>query len=407
MTMTRLVSMCAVLVGATALGQTLVVPWSSETRSIPSNVAGDPAIARRQVALESGTFDQLFIIGTDAVQNGVYVFNLDGTVAQTLPLGPVNSADVRDRFLFVSNNNLGVQAFALADAGFLQLAPTSFSVTTPGPLAVYAVDDSTTSLWVDTRSATMRRFSAQEDGGRVSYSNDPDVTLSQGASGLAADPRTGQLYVSQPAVGILQVDPNGQSRYVVSVDGGELGAIVGGVAVMPLLDGGAWLFSAAASRDRVVVHEVDVTNGSTFIGSFELGPPDGGASRARSPAFLDLSTVPSTVFPRGLLVVQDGVSANYKIVDLAKLDALFPLPPTWPAADAGMMSVTDAGSMVSDGGTTPDAGVRDGGTTSGGGGGSPRPPIGSDPEPRGCGCNAPSILVLPLLLLWWIRRPRS
>jgi myo-inositol-hexaphosphate 3-phosphohydrolase len=402
MTLNRSLTACWFLFASRAFAQ-LVVPWASETVSIPSTVAGDPTTLSRTFVLEDGGLAiQTAIVGTDTVQNGAYVFNLDGTVAQLLPLGPVNAVDARDDVLFVTNPNVGLQAFVLGDGGFQQLAPVSFNVPSPGPIAARPVDADTTELWVDTRSTTLRRFTVHRDGGALTWTAQPSVTLPQASSGLAVDPRTGQLYVAQPSRGILQLDPDGQGRFVVAIDAGQLGAVVGGLDLLPLLDGGAWLFSAVASRDRVAVYEVDALNGSTLVGTFEVGAPDGGAARARLPAHLDLYTQPIPGFPRGLLTLHDGVVANYKIVNLVDVDAVLPFPPTWPA-DGG--AAADAGASDAGTGTT-DGGVRDGGTIGGGGGG-PRPPVGSDPEPKGCGCTSPSILILPLLLLWWIRRSRS
>lgn len=402
MTLNRTLALCTCLVASSALAQ-LVVPWASETATIPSTVAGDPTVVSRTVVSDDGGLvTQTGVVGTDTVQNGVYVFNVDGTVAQVLPLGPVNSVDARDDLLFVTNPNLGLQAFVLGDGGFQQLAPVSFNVRSPGPIAVWARDADTSELWVDTLSTTLRQFTVRRDGGALTYTAQPGLTLPQPSSGLAVDPRTGFLYVALPSLGILQLDLDGEGRFVVSIDGGQLGAVVGGVDLLPLLDGGTWLFSAVASRDRVAVHEVDVVNGSRLVGTFEVGAPDGGATRARLPAHLDLFTQSIPGFPRGLLTLHDGVVGNYKIVNLVDVDAVLPFP-TWPA-DGGAAS--DAG--TSDGGVdagTSDAGFRDGGTSGGGGG--PRPPVGSDPEPKGCGCTSPSILILPLLLLWWIRRSRS
>ena len=108
-------------------------------------------------------------------------------------------------------------------------------------------------------------------------------------------------------------------------------------------------------------------------------------------------------FPRGVLIVQDELTANYKLVSLAAVDAVFPLPPPYipgaappPLVDAGS---ADAG--TADGGFT-DAGVSDGGGVTGF---NPRPaPSAVDPTPS-CGCTGGAFTVLPaLLLLWWIRR---
>jgi hypothetical protein len=111
---------------------------------------------------------------------------------------------------------------------------------------------------------------------------------------------------------------------------------------------------------------------------------------------LDLTPFRLTGYPKGLLVVHDGLTANYKYVSLADLAANLvtstgsPLPiglPPAPPSDAG----TDAGV---DGGT-------DGGSKGGKGG---LGGIIGDPPPT-CGCSAGPGSAL-LLAAWLVARRR-
>jgi hypothetical protein len=199
---------------------------------------------------------------------------------------------------------------------------------------------------------------------------------------------------------------------VASIDAGQLGATIGGLALLPLADGGTWIITTNPAAEVLVASEFDpsvpILN---VMGSAAVGPPDGGSARARVPQHLASTTTPMPGFPSGMLVVHDTTLANYKLVSLEPLASVLSIPPLdIPVEpDAGMRS--DAGSDAGSGdGGTGDGGTTDAGrpTSDGGGGGSgPGPGAGVDPPPS-CSCGNPLLVFLPaLLLLWWIRRPRN
>lgn len=396
--MKRLVALALAVVPFVATAQPFVVPWSAQTTPIPSTRAGDVAFVHRDLTLDDGGTERLIaLVGTDTAQVGAYAWSVGGTLGQVLPLGPLSGVHGVDDLLLIGNLNFGLQGFTLGDAGLEQLTPTSFPSISPGPIT-FAPRDGGFVVYVDTHSTNLRKVGLTRDGGQLVFSAEGQLPLPQPASGLTIDPRTQQLYVAQPSLGVLRIDPDGTSTFVGSIDGGQLGAVVGGLELMPLVDGGAWLFSAVASSDQVAIHALHPLDGMVFVGAFSVGSPDGGAARARQPAHLALMLLPFGTEKRGLLALHDDLNANYKIVSLDALNDVISLPLTSP----------DAGVATPDAGT--DAGVIDAGH-SGTGGGSPGggfvPPPGVDPPPSGCSCGMPSFLILPVLLLWWIRRPRS
>lgn len=392
--------LASLLVASSALAQ--VVPWTAETSSIPSTQAGDPTF----VATPAGV--QL-VVGTDTAQTGIFAWTPDGVLAQVLPFGIVTAADSRGALVAVSSANNGLLFFHASDAGLTQLQP-ALNVATPGQVALARHADGGYELWFDTSSQTVEHYavSPAPDGG-VSFVALASITVPEVPSGLAVDDRSGQLYVGQPTLGVMAVQRNGTSSFLLSIDAGQLGTLVGGLDLFLSADGGALLFSTSPNSDEVMVHALAGAQ-ATFRTALEIGVPDGGSARVRGPKFVDVFEQPVAGFPRGVLVLHDGVMGNYKIVSLASVHAVFPLPdpflPPAPAGDAGLPSDAGVADAGVDGGV--DGGVVDGGT--GGGGGSGRPPgpaPGVEPPPS-CGCTGGPFTVLPaLLLLWWIRRLRS
>jgi len=388
----------SLLVAGAAFAQ--VVPWKAETTSIPSAQAGDPAFVFLDRPGDAGIDDAgvALVIGTDTAQTGVYTFGPGGVLEQIVPLGLVNAADARGSLLLVAQANGAVVSFEVGDGGLTRLAPLGVAVPTPGRLALTDNHDGGFEVWVDTSSTTLQHFSITRDAQpqTLSFTPQPSVVIPQVPAGLVSDDRDGRLYLSFANLGVAALELDGGLNFVISIDGGQLGPVVGGVELFPMADGGTLLFTASPSTAKIVVHQV-AGQQSTFITQFALGAPDGGPTRANLMRHLALFPSGFPDFPLGALIVQDGVLANYKLVSLADVAPLVPqlVPPA-----------------AVDGGTSLDGGVRDGGSGPSGGGpggvpGGGMPSGGVDPVAT-CGCTSAPLALLPaFLLLWWIRRPRS
>lgn len=401
------ISLASLLVATSALAQ--VVPWTAETSSVLSSRAGDPTFVVVPRPADAGV---RLVVGTDTGQPGIFTWAPDGVLEQILtPFGLVNAADSRGPLVVVTSANNTLLLFEVSDAGLTQLEPANFNVPSPGQVAFAQNADGGFEVWVDTSSPTVEHFAMSPvvDGG-VTFTALASLTVPERPSGLAVDDRTGRLYVAQPTMGVIAVERDGGAGFLISIDAGHLGPLVGGIDLFLSADGGALLFSASPTPEEVVVHSISGGQ-ATFRTALQIGAPDGGGARAAFPHYLDVYERPLPGFPRGVLVVQDGTSGNYKIVSLADVNAVFPLPdPYIPggATDAGVVPVPDAGP---DAGTDAgvDAGVVDGGAGDAGSGGGrpPGPAPGVAPTPT-CGCTGGPFAVLPaLLLLWWIRRIRS
>lgn len=370
------------------------VHWSAETSAIPANMARDPAI----LASADGGF---LVLGTDSLQVGAYAYRSSGQLQQVLPLGPVIAADHRRGLTLIIGASGAVFAVvALEDGGLAQVTPSA-SVLSAGNVVIDDSPDGGLGAWFEA-NGQLKHYQVGLAGG-FSLTADGTIALPQVGSGLTVDHRTGRLFVGQPTLGVWTIDDAGIPEWAASIDAGRLGAVVGGLELLELADGGAWLFEAAASDDAISLFSFQSVNHLlAFEGSVVVTAPDGGSARAASPGSLALFQWGVEQFPRGVMVVQDSFNANYKIVSLADVDQVIPLPPGPPRSDAGM--------VMTDGGTTvPDAGTRDGGgSIPGGGGGTGGHMTNPDfPQTNPCGCTTlEGLVALPaLLLLWWIRRP--
>ncbi|MFT3714228.1 MAG: hypothetical protein QM817_41725 [Archangium sp.] len=387
------------LVASVALAQPIVVPWSTETTSIPSSQAGDPAI----ITTSGG-----FVIGTDTAQIGAYSYTPTGALQQVIGLGPLKSADSRGPLLFVATANSAIHAFIdLGDGGLGQVAPLSFSVLSAGFIALQDVHDGGFVLHV-TRTATLQRFSVNiEDGGLI-YAPLDQLNLPQVPAGITVDDRNGNVFITLPTMGVVLIEPLGNPQFVASIDAGQLGATIGGLTLLPLVDGGTWVLTTNPQAEVIVASEFNSSvPGLTVMGSAAIGAPDGGSVRARLPQHLASTLQPMPGFPKGMLAVQDTTLANYKLVSLEPLANLLQIPgvdfPPEPDSGVSDGGRTDGG--VTDGGAD---GGADGGGTTGPGGGGTGPGGGRMDPPTGCSCGNPLLVFLPaLLLLWWIRRPRN
>lgn len=400
--MTRLTATTALCLASLVQAQT-VVRWDVETQAIPSTQAGDVAIV--------GTHGGL-VVGVDTAQIGGYAYTpATGQLAKIIPIGPLKSADARGPFLFLTTANNGLFAyFDDADAGLVQLEPLSFSILSAGFVALRDKGNSDFTLHV-TRTASVERWDLHVEDGGVQFTSIDQVTLPQVPNGVAVDDRNGNLFITVPRGVLLLPAPGGGSNtaaFIASTDAGQLGPQPGGVALLPLRDGGVWVLTTNATGPTVVVHELNQVNTTLdFIGAVAIGAPDGGAARAALPLHVDATLASLPGFPRGLVAVHDGVSANYKLVSLQGFDDAFPIPPLTNEDDGGVEDAgsTDAG--ATDGGQSD--GGRDGGTggASGGFGGNGGNGIGPDPMPAGCSCGDPLLVFLPVMLgVWWIRRLR-
>ena len=391
-----------VVVACSAWGQR--VPWASETVSVPSTRAGDPTFLYVP-GIDAGL---RLIVGTDTINPpGAVLFPLGGTTA-FLQGGAVKSADSRGNLLVTTSpgTNLVLVYRFTADGVASRIDTGNFFVNSAGQVALGSRPDGGFDLWVDTSNTELEHYAMSIPAiGMATFMPLPTVIVPELPSGLAIDDRTGRLYVGQPSRGILTVDRNGVSSFLLSIDAGQLGSAVGGIDLFLAADGGVLLFSAAPNEGQIKVH-AHSGGQATFRASLTIADIDGGGAAVTNPAFVDIFEQAMPGFPRGVMVVQDDSNGSYKLVSLAAVNDVFALP-----AAFNPVVVTDAGAPLDAGtpdGGRGDAGIADAGVTDGGTGGtsSSRPPPSAVVPPDSCGCSGGPFALFPFFLLWCLRRPR-
>jgi hypothetical protein len=382
------------VVSSVALAQ--FVPWQARTLSIPSTRAADPAI------VTGGGVAML--VGTDPSQVGLYLYGLDGTSAGSVLTGAARSVDALGDVVVSTAYVLQELQVYRAVGNTLQPAlDATHNVPTPTAVALGPGADGGLIAWVDDSLPALRQIAlTPTDDGGFSAALLGSVPLPESSGGVAVDPTTGDVYVSQPNRGVLAIE-SGVPRFVVSIDAGQLGPVVGGVDVYPLAVGGSLLFTTSPATNEVVVHRLTPAGFATWLGAFRVAATVDGGTAVQLPGHLDVYPGALPGYPQGALVLHDGVLSNYALARLDDVAAAFTPPLPLGAAGGGA-----GGGGGSTGGGAGGGGGSSALPTPDGGTGSTRPPPSSEPMPTGCGCTAVPVVALPtLLLLWWIRRSRS
>lgn len=232
---------------------------------------------------------EILIVSTDRTDNSLRFFAMrDGALvevgARAVPLGFA----VEDVCLLRNASDGGVYAVAVGDGGEIE------------QLLLYATADGQ----VDARPA--RRINLPS---KIKY--------------CVADDATGQLYVSQQAVGIWRFngDPEADAAPAL-VDAAGLGRIREESGSLALYDGGRaarYLFATDASSGRLFVY--DRSAGDVYAGAVSLSGRDGAA--VREPGALHAVGAPlGAALPSGALLVTDEDAAagpGYKLVSITAL----------------------------------------------------------------------------------------
>ncbi len=342
-------------------------------------------------------------------QNGLLVYQLDGTQRPRLAEGAVLGVDVQEgvsvggisqQLVVVANQSLqGLVAYivnpttlGLSRAGLATITAQGF---TPNSVALY-VSPSTGRVFAFAGSATgaLRQFELTANQGDAGTTSNLVRSLNVGGPvvGLAVDDAQGVLYVVQQNVGIWQYgaepDDADARTAVDNVGGGGLVQPLGGVALYSASGDRGYLLAVNGGGDSVRVYDRAPT-AHTVRGSFTL-VTNGGIDAVENPRHVVVSNrALGSRFPLGMVAVHDatniGGTENFKLVPWDALAARF---------TPNLLVDTGGGGGATDGGT-PDGGADGGGEPVITAPPPPGPP-GTVPEDRALGepsCNCSSVSV--------------
>jgi 3-phytase len=310
-------------------------PARAVMASIETVVTTDPEVDADDPALWADPRDptRAVMFGTDKT-DGLYVHNMDGSVRQFLPSGPVNNVDLRADFPTVGGNRVLVAAsndaegangvnlylfdpatLTTSDYGFL---PTPYE---PYGFCMGRRDDGFY-LVVTTKAGTVHQMSVADGPQGPVIGPERVLTLGSQLEGCVAHDAADTLYVGEEDVGVwrFDLDPSGPSTAteIARVDRIRIKDDVEGLTI--LRDRGVdYLIVSSQGDSTYPVYRIEGDR-HVYVGRFAIvdGP---GIDRVTQTDGLDAFSGPIGPFPEGAIAFHDHEDVpnpgqqNFKIVD--------------------------------------------------------------------------------------------
>jgi len=301
------------------------------------DAADDPALwLHPQDAAKS------LILGTNK-QEGLVVYNLDGSEAARLPIGLINNVDLRQSaersydVALASNDQVNAVSVFLVDrtTGTVshrgdvptgRLEPYGICSGREGgrDLAGVTYKDGTAEIWAISASP------AELTGELLKT-----VKLATQLEGCVFDEAQGLIFVGEENQGLWKMAYRDAAPAPEQIDvvGGATGLVadVEGVSLWRGKDGAGWLVVSAQSDDRFVVYDRKAPH--TAMGSFSIGENTPlGIDAVTHTDGLDVFSGAMPGYPRGIVTVQDdgnprkGQDQNFKVVSWADIEQALGLP---------------------------------------------------------------------------------
>jgi 3-phytase len=279
------------------------------------------------------------VIATDK-NLGLYVYDLEGKLLQTLPDGRMNNVDLRDGFVvdgkprtLVAASNRTTKSIALyfLDPATRRLTSAGDAVPTgfadPYGLCMYAAADGGGYFVFanDSEDGGFRQWKITAANGRASAQPVREFVVGSQSEGCVADDETGNLYITEEDGGFwkysARADGGTARREIDRVEGTNgLKADIEGVSLWTGAEGRGYLVLSNQGADNYAVYRREGDN--AFVGLFHVvADAARGIDGVSETDGLDLSSAAlGPRFPDGLLVVQDGRNLaprerqNYKFV---------------------------------------------------------------------------------------------
>ena len=305
-----------------------VVPAAVETVGMGStgDAADDPA-----VWVHPTNPAQSLILGTNK-DVGVYVYGLDGSEKQRLPVGLSNNIDLRGNLAVASNDGVNALSWFRIDpvtAVVTHAGDTKLATIEPYGVCIGRIQGNLNAV-VTYKDGLVEFWRVTDTGaGPVQISELRTIKLGSQIEGCVIDDEGGRLFVGEENVGLWVVDLLSEDMIPHSIDkagsGTGLVADVEGVSLYLKADGSGYLVASAQGADRYVIYDRKPPHAA--LGVFRIGPSaDGKVDGTSVTDGLDASSAPLPGFPAGVLVVQDDanpiaeIDQNFKIVDWREIE---------------------------------------------------------------------------------------
>ena len=291
--------------------------------------------SNRAVFLLGG--EQPLIVGT-AELGGLELYDVTGKRVGSAESGEVVGVDIRYGALGDAPLLMAVDA-TTGSLRFFRPQGSTLTEVGAGPLALnFAVEGGC--LYHSSQDGSLYAFAVGDGGevdqyllfasagGRISGRQVRRLHVPSTSEHCVADDRTGNLYVSEQAVGIWRFNAEPETDNVPAlIDAARLGHIkeeVGGVA---LIDGGAgaqWLLASNATAGQI--HVYDRSKDDAYLKSFTVS--SGGTAVGEPGGLYSIGAAPG--LPAGGLLIGDDDAAggsNYKLIGLDRMASALGINP--------------------------------------------------------------------------------
>lgn len=314
---------------------TVTADFETPVMASVGDSADDPAIY-------IGANGKGFIAATDK-QAGLYIYNLDGTQREFMPLGTLNNVDLREGFnyqgqdhvlLVASNDEVNAITTLLYNpAADKFINPAGFQIST-GTLSPYGIclgklGDNTFHAGLTTKAGIYEQHIIEAVGGVMSARKVREFSTGTKTEGCAFDDRTEKLYIAEEEGGLyLYPAAAGDDTQTVLASASDYGikADLEGVTVYEDGANGGYVLVSSQGNNSYAAFKLP---SHEFAGRFMIG--DGAVDGTSTTDGIAVTSKATAKYPRGFLVVQDDMDntspsepekkQNLKVIDWREIEA--------------------------------------------------------------------------------------
>lgn len=327
-----------------------LIQWSitpdAETRAIHANseedAADDPAIW-----VHPTDVSRSMIYGSNK-KGGLASYNLAGEEVAYYAIGNVNNVDILDQFplgkdrvpiLGCSNRtHQSINLFRI-DMPTGELKPVTTDTLFTDPALVddiygfcFAVDRRTNTAYcvINAKNGLVQQFRMVDKGGRIALELVRSIQMDSQPEGMVADAETGYLYIGEEGRGIWKtaIDPAAGTQMTLIKDSDDSNPNISyDIEGLSMYKDGDTGYLVASSQGNFSYAVFERTGDNRYVGSFKIQDGNGLDGVEETDGLDMVRDSLSPLYPRGLLVVQDGfnydgetmVPQNFKLISMTKV----------------------------------------------------------------------------------------
>jgi 3-phytase len=271
------------------------------------------------------------ILGTNK-DVGVYVYRLDGSEKQRLPVGLSNNIDLRGNLAVASNDGVNALSWFRIDPATAMVSHAGDTkLTTIEPYGVCMGEaQRMLHVVVTYKTGLVEIWRVRDAGSGLPQVSDlRTIQLGSQLEGCVIDDAAGRMFLGEENVGLWVVNLESEDMIPQRIDtvgsGTGLVADVEGVSLYSGADGQGYVVVSAQSKDRFVIYDRKPPHAHAGVITVTANA-NGAVDGVSHTDGLDVSSAPLPGLPAGILVVQDDanpiseIDQNFKIIDWREVE---------------------------------------------------------------------------------------